>query len=490
MPHPWFATKSVDELRAEADHGGFHRRLGAFDLVVLGVGAIIGSGIFVLTGHAAAVNAGPAIPISFAIAGVAAGFAALCYAEMSSMIPVAGSAYTYAYATLGELLAWIIGWDLILEYLIGAATVSVGWSSHVVAFFEHVTGYALPPTWTSAPIRWNAFTHAIESTGAVLNLPAVLIVLAITFVLVLGIRESARLNAGIVFIKLAVLLLFIAVASRFVNPENWRPFIPENTGSFGHYGGSGVFQGATMVFFAYIGFDAVSTAAQETRRPQRDLPIGILVSLAICTVLYVAISVILTGLVPYPKLSVADPMVVGAKATPIGWLETAVEVGAIAGLSSVMLVMLLAQPRIFYAMARDGLFPPFAKRIHPRFGTPHVATWITGAVCALLGGILPIEILGELTSIGTLFAFVLVSLGVMVLRLRRPDLPRGFRVPGGPYLVPLFGAASAGTLIATATKETLLRLFVWMGIGLLLYACYGRRHSRLRARLRARAMRP
>ena len=484
MPSALFATKSLESLSAEAERPhGLRRTLSASDLVLLGIGAIIGTGIFVLTGRAAAANAGPAVALSFVIAGVASAFAGLCYAEMASMIPIAGSAYTYAYATMGELMAWIIGWDLILEYLVGAATVSVGWSGYVGAFFQHVTGYALPTAWTSAPLKWDEAAQQFHSTGAIVNLPAALIVLAVTVILVIGIKESARFNSVIVVIKVAVVLLFIVAAAPFIRPENWQPFIPENQGTFGRYGWSGIFQGATMVFFAYIGFDAVSTAAQEAKRPQRDLPIGILGSLVVCTVLYIAVSLILTGVVPYTKLSVPHPIAVGIAATGIGWMETAVEVGAIAGLSSVMLVMLLGQPRIFYAMAHDGLLPAAAAKVHPRFGTPHITTILTGIVCAIAGGVLPIDVLGELTSIGTLFAFVLVSIGVMILRLRRPEIPRAFRVPGGPFVVPLLGALTSGVLMYTATTHTLIRLFAWMALGLLIYAFYGRKHSKIRKQL-------
>ncbi|HEX7669394.1 MAG TPA: amino acid permease [Polyangiaceae bacterium] len=482
-PNPLFARKSVDHLRADADapHHQLKRSLGGLDLVMLGIGAIIGTGIFVLTGRAAAANAGPGVALSFVVAGIASAFAGLCYAEMASMIPIAGSAYTYAYATMGELVAWIIGWDLVLEYLVGAATVSVGWSGYVVAFVSHAFGYELPKAWTSAPVIWSEATHHLVWTGAIVNLPAMFIVIAVTGILVIGIQESARFNTIIVFVKLVVVLLFIGFAAPFVKRENWHPFIPPNTGEFGHFGASGVLQGATMVFFAYIGFDAVSTAAQESKNPQRDLPIGILGSLSICTVLYIAVSLVLTGVVPYTQLSVPHPIAVGIAVTGIGWLTNAVEIGAIAGLSSVMLVLLMGQPRIFYSMAHDGLFPAFAAKIHPRYGTPHVTTIGAGIVCAIAGGVLPIDILGELTSIGTLFAFVLVSLGVMILRLRRPDIPRSFRVPGGTYLVPVCGALSSGLLMYTATTHTLIRLFLWMAIGLVIYASYGRKHSKLRA---------
>ena len=482
MARQLFATKSLDKLLAEStdDGHGLKRALRAIDLVMLGVGGIIGAGIFVLTGQAAAQHAGPAIVLSFIGAAIACAFAGLCYAEMAAMIPIAGSAYTYSYATMGELVAWVIGWDLILEYLVGAATVSVGWSGYVVAFVANVTGWKMPAAWTSSPLVWSEAHRHVQFTGAIVNLPAVLITLFVTAILVVGIKESARFNSVIVVIKVAVVLLFIVAAAPFIRTENWHPFIPHNAGPFGRYGISGILQGATMVFFAYIGFDAVSTAAQETRNPRRDLPIGILGSLAICTVLYITVSLILTGVVHYSKLSVPYPMALGIAATGVRWMETAVEIGAIAGLSSVMVVMLLGQPRIFFSMAVDGLLPPFAAKVHPRFGTPHVTTITTGLACAVAGGLLPIDILGELTSIGTLFAFVLVSLGVMILRLKRPDIPRSFKVPGGPFVIPILGALFSGGLMYTATTHTLIRLFAWMAIGLVIYAVYGRKHSKLR----------
>ncbi|MCK6447411.1 MAG: amino acid permease [Planctomycetes bacterium] len=499
MSHTLFATKRIDQLQADAEHaGGLKRELGAWDLTLLGIGAIIGTGIFVLTGLAAANNAGPAVTLSFVIAGIASAFAGLCYSEMASMIPIAGSAYTYSYATMGELVAWIIGWDLILEYLVGAATVSVGWSGYVCQFLKNALHLDIPESWTTSPFVWYEAgktlpTDAISTgqffhnEGAIINLPAVLITLFVTWILIRGVKESARFNAVVVFVKVAVVLLFIAFVGPKVVPENWQPFVPEPLKDpasgepiFGKFGLSGVFQGATTVFFAYIGFDAVSTAAQEAKRPQRDLPIGILGSLAVCTVLYIAVSGILTGVVPYQELNVAHPVSLGAERAGIGWLETLIEIGAIAGLSSVMLVMLMGQPRIFYSMARDGLLPSVAAKIHPKYGTPHITTAITGVVCAIAGGLLPIDILGELCSIGTLFAFVLVSLGVMILRFKRPDIERKFKVPGGPVLVPMLGVITSGVLMYTATTATIVRLFVWMAIGLVIYFAYGMHHSKMR----------
>jgi len=483
--NPLFATKSVDQLRSDAEGShGLKRTLTATDLVLLGIGAIIGTGIFVITGHAAAANAGPAVVLSFVVAGIASAFAGLCYAEMASMIPIAGSAYTYSYATMGELIAWTIGWDLILEYAMGAATVSVGWSGYVVAFLRDFLHINLPAAWTTAPFAYDEVASKFVSTGAILNVPAMFITVLATIILVVGIKESARFNAVIVFVKVIVVLLFIVIGARFVHRENWHPFIPPNEGP-GRFGFTGIMRGASAVFFAYIGFDAVSTAAQETKHPQKDLPTGILGSLAICTVLYIAASLVLTGIVPYPQLSVPHPVGLGAKMTGIGWLEAAVEIGAVAGLSSVMIVMLMGQPRVFFSMAMDGLFPKFATKVHPRFGTPYITTIITGVACAIAGGLLPIGVLGHLVSIGTLFAFVLVSLGVMILRVRRPDIPRAFRVPGGPYLVPLCGAASALYIILSAGIDTQLRLVIWMAIGLVIYVAYGRRHSKLRAAARA-----
>ena len=487
-----FATKSIEQIKKEQLGSGEHslkRVLGPVNLLFLGIGAVIGTGIFVLTGQAAAAYAGPGIVISMVIAGLASALAGLCYAEFASTVPVAGSAYVYAYATLGEFVAWVIGWDLILEYALGAATVAVGWSGNLSALLAEF-GWQFPAALSAAPGTIVALANGGTVT-AVFNLPAVLITVAVTALLIVGVQESATVNSVIVVIKVGVVLLIVAGGAMFVNAANWHPFIPPNEGTFGAFGWSGVFRGAAVVFFAYIGFDAVSTSAQEARNPQRDMPIGLLGSLAVCTILYVVVCTVMVGLVPYKAmLNQAAPMVVAidagaVRAAGTAWesvmhgLKLLVVVGTLAGLSSVMLVMMLAQPRIFYAMANDGLLPEWARAIHPRFRTPHVTTIVTGIVVSIAAGFTGIATLGSLVSIGTLMAFVIVSIGVIFLRRARPDLDRPFAVPFVPVL-PAFSAIVSLVLMASLPWATWERLIIWMVIGVAVYFAYGARHSRVR----------
>jgi APA family basic amino acid/polyamine antiporter len=469
---------SIDSLvKNSIENGaGFRRSLSGLNLILLGIGGIIGAGIFVLTGQAAASYAGPAIVLSFIISGIGCAFAALCYAEFAAMIPVAGSAYTYAYATMGRFIAWIIGWDLILEYLFGASAVAVGWSGYIVSFLKDL-GVQFPHALAHAPFNYDPHL-GWSSSGAIINLPAMLIICLCGYLLIVGIKESAKFNNLIVLIKLTVIALFVAFGVSYINADNWTPFIPANTGNFGEFGWSGVFRGAGVIFFAYIGFDSLSTLSQEAKNPQRDMPIGILGSLAVVTVVYIAVSLVMTGIVPYTQLKDPAPIAVAINATGDGlaWLSPFIKLGAIAGLSSVVLVLVLAQPRIFYAMARDGLLPPSFAKIHPKYGTPHRTTMLTAILAATVAGLFPIGLLGELVSIGTLLAFIIVCIGVWVLRIKRPDIHRPFRCPLVP-IVPILGALAAGSQMISLPLDTWYRLIAWMGIGLVLYFGYGRNKS-------------
>lgn len=478
-----FRTKSLVKLLKDAGgtEGGLKKTLTASNLIALGIGAIIGTGIFVLTGTAAAQHAGPALVFSFILSGVGCAFAGLCYAEFASMIPVSGSAYTYSYATLGEFVAWIIGWDLILEYLFGAATVAVGWSGYVVSFLEHTLHIPMNARLVNAPFQYVA-GQGWQSTGALINLPAVFIILLMTALLVVGIKESAKFNNVIVLVKVVVILAFIGLGAMYIDSANYEPFLPENNGTWGEYGWSGVLTGSAVIFFSYIGFDAVSTAAQEAKNPQRDMPIGMLGSLAVCTLLYVLVAAVLTGMVKYTELNVPAPVALAIDQTGNATLQTffspILKIGAIAGLSSVVLVMLMGQPRIFYSMANDGLLPASFAKLHPKYKTPYVTTILTGSVAAIAAGFLPIGELGHMVAIGTLLAFVIVCIGVIVLRNKRPDLHRPFKTPLVP-LVPILGALICLAQMAALPLVTWVRLIVWMGIGIAIYFLYGARHSKL-----------
>jgi APA family basic amino acid/polyamine antiporter len=490
QPARWIVAE-ISEAPFVEEHE-LRRALGPLHLVGLGIGAVIGAGIFVITGHAAASYAGPAVVISFAIAGLGCLFAGLCYAEYASMIPVAGSAYTYTYATLGRFMGWFIGWNLVLEYLAAGSTVAVGWSGYLNDFLRSL-GVTIPARFASSPLCVATDSHcpiydpgagAIDAlhhigfTGAMFNLPAVLLIAGVTVILMVGVHISANFNNLMVAIKLAIVLLVIVVGLPYVVPGNHAPFIPPNEGEWGHFGWSGVLRATGVIFFAYIGFDAVSVAAQEARNLQRDMPIGILGSLLICTLLYILMSYVLTGLANYGTLDVPHPVSMAAQALPeTAWLAPIINVGAIIGLASVVLVLILGQSRIFYAMSRDGMIPALFSAVHPRFQTPWKGTLVTGVCAAVLAGLLPLDILGELVSIGTLLAFVIVCVGVMVLRVRHPGIRRPFRTPV-VWLVSPLGALMCGAMMIWLPADTWARLVVWTVIGLVIYFAYGVRHAR------------
>ncbi len=502
--------KSLDTIRGEAAETGEHtlrRTLGATNLITLGIGAIIGTGIFVLTGVVAAGYSGPGVVFTFIIAAICCVFAGLCYAEFAAMIPVAGSAYTYGYATLGEIFAWIIGWDLVLEYAFGAATVCSGWSGYVLSLGQDF-GIRLPPPLAGVPgsvfVQWHghwellntamrtrlALAHidaaSLPQQHGVFNLVAFLGIMFATSVLIIGIRESANFNSFIVVVKVAVLLVFIALGGYTLvhHPEmraaNWHPFVPPNLGHFGQFGWSGVCRGAAVIFFAYIGFDAVSTAAQEAKDPKKDMPIGILGSLAVCTVLYILVGLVLTGLVNYRFLNVPDSLAIGIEKTGVQWGSLLVKVGALGGLTSTMIVMLLGQSRVFFSMSKDGLLPKMFSAVHPKFRTPWISSLTVGLIVATFASLIPLTKLGEMTSIGTLLAFIIVCAGVWVLRKRSPEVPRPFRAPWMP-LTPILGIAFALLMMASLPLDTWLRLVIWLIVGLVIYFSYSRKHSKVQA---------
>ncbi len=451
------------------------RTLGPTQLVALGIGAIIGAGLFSLTGIAASQNAGPAVVLSFILAAVGCAFAGLCYSEFATMIPIAGSAYTYAYATMGEIIAWIIGWDLVLEYAVGAATVGVSWSRYVMSFFGDF-GISFPAQLAASPFEPVTLPETGQVIEGIINLPALFIVCAISVLLIIGIQESARVNAAIVLLKVSVVAVFIALGWAYIDPNNFTPFIPPNTGEFGSFGWSGILRGAGLVFFAFIGFDAVSTAAQEAKNPQKDMPMGIIGSLAVCTVLYVLFSHVLTGIVNYTELNSAAPVAVAIDRTDYRWLRPAIKLAIIAGYTSVILVMLLGQSRVFFSMSRDGLLPKLFCDVHPKFRTPWRSNLLFMGVTGLLAAFAPIQVLGEATSIGTLFAFVLVCAGILIMRRTYPELKRPFRTPWVP-LIPILGILFNLSLMAGLGWTNWARLFGWMALGLLVYFGYSRKHS-------------
>ena len=473
-----FIKKPLAKLMAQAeDSRELKRTLGPGNLVALGVGAIIGAGLFSITGIAAAANAGPAITISFIVAALGCAFAGLCYAEFASMIPIAGSAYTYSYATLGEFIAWIIGWDLVLEYALGAATVAISWSGYLIKFLEHYNIH-IPHELTMSPFQKVTLVDGSVVSG-IMNLPAVFIIVLVSLVLIKGTRESALANAIIVSLKVGVVLVFVILGWGYINPDNYVPYVPENTGTFGEFGFSGIIRAAAIVFFAYIGFDAVSTAAQETKNPKRDMPIGILGSLIVCTILYILFAHVMLGLANYKEFAGKDgiaPVAVAIAHTPYVFLQQAVILAILAGYASVILVMLMGQSRVFYSMSQDGLLPKLFSEIHPKFKTPYKSNFLFMIFVSLFAAFVPANVVGEMVSIGTLFAFVLVCIGIWVLRVKQPDAPRTFKVPLVP-LIPILGVITCLFMMAFLPADTWIRLFAWMAIGVLIYFLYSRKHS-------------
>ncbi|MFL5691040.1 MAG: amino acid permease [Ktedonobacteraceae bacterium] len=445
--------------QSEQQERGLKRILGPISITMMGIGAIVGTGIFVLTGVAAAKYAGPGLIFSFVLAGIVSGLAAICYAEFASSVPIAGSAYTYSYATLGEFIAWIIGWDLILEYSVGAAAVSIGWSGYITDFLKGAFGITLPKALTASPFA-----------GGILNLPAMLIILLVTGLLILGTSETSKFNNVIVAIKLAVIVFFLVVGFGHINPANWTPFLP--------FGAGGIFKGAAIIFFAYIGFDQISTSAEESRNPSRDMPLGIFLSLLICTLLYILVTATLTGVVSYTQLDVASPVSHAMILLGLNAAGSIISIGAICGLTTVLLILLFGQSRIFFSMSRDGLLPGLFSRIHPRFRTPYLSSLLIGVVVAVLAGLTPIDVVAELTNIGTLAAFVLVSLAVIILRRTQPNLRRGYRVPFVP-VIPILSMLGSLLLIVSLPVVTMIRFIVWLAIGLIIYFLYSQRKSHL-----------
>ena len=473
--------KSLELLRLEAAETGANtlkRSLNGFSLIAIGIGVIIGAGLFSLTGIAAANNAGPAVTLSFIVAAVGCAFSALCYAEFAAMVPVAGSAYTYSYATMGELFAWIIGWDLVLEYSVGAATVAISWSQYLVKFLSKYNLH-IPAQLVMSPFETAKLADGTTVSGFV-NVPAMLIVLAITAIVVRGTKGSAWFNALVVALKVAVVLAFIALGWKYIDPANYQPYIPVNTGTFGEFGLSGILRGAGVIFFVFIGFDIVATMAQETKNPQRNMPIGILGSLAVCTVLFVLFGHVLTGLANYTEFkNSAAPVAIAIEKTPYAWLSSAVILAILIGYTSVILVDLLGQSRVFFSMSKDGLLPPIFSRVHATFRTPLHSSLLLGLFISIFAGFVPIAVVGEMTSIGTLLAFVMVCLGVLIMRRTNPDAPRPFRTPWVP-LVPILGIVVCLVMMASLPWETWLRLILWLAIGMAIYFGYGRKHSKLR----------